>query len=36
MKTPVIVQREPLQVQAGVSKLTKVRFSRSSQPVLMK
>ena len=36
MKTPVIVQREPLQVQAGVSKLTKVRFARSSQPVLMK
>lgn len=36
MKLPAIIQREPLQVEAGVSKLAKVTFARNSKPVLLK
>jgi serine/threonine protein kinase len=36
MKIPAILNREPLTAPAGVSKLTKIYFARSPQPVLMK
>ena len=36
MKIPVINKQEPLQVQAGVSKLSKVEFSRNPYPALLK
>ncbi|HTB83970.1 MAG TPA: protein kinase [Candidatus Sulfotelmatobacter sp.] len=36
MKTPAILSREPLTVEAGVSKLTKIRLARHPHPVLMK
>ncbi len=36
MKIPVINQQEPLQVEAGVSKLSKVKFERNPYPALLK
>lgn len=36
MKIPVILKREPLLVDAGVSKLTKVTFARNPYPALLK
>src|SRR5665213_4512225 len=36
MKIPVIHKREPLPVQAGVSKLFKVEFARNPRPALLK
>ena len=36
MKIPAIKKREPLSVEAGVSKLTKVEFVRHPQPALLK
>lgn len=36
MKIPVINKREPLQVEAGVSKLSKVEFARNPHPALLK
>ena len=36
MKIPAILSREPLTVEAGVSKLTKIRLARHPHPVLMK
>jgi len=36
MKIPAIVKRESLPVEAGVSTLSKVEFSRISRPVLLK
>ena len=36
MKIPVINQQEPLQVEAGVSKLSKVKFARNPYPALLK
>lgn len=36
MKIPVINKREPLQVQAGISKLSKVEFARNPCPALLK
>ena len=36
MKIPVIINQEPLQVEAGVSKLSKVEFERTPFPALLK
>ncbi len=36
MKIPVILKREPLTVEAGVSTLTKVGFARNPHPALLK
>ena len=36
MKIPVINNQEPLQVEAGVSKLSKVTFARNPLPALLK
>jgi serine/threonine protein kinase len=36
MKIPAIIQREPLPVAAGVSKLAKVTFARNPGPALLK
>jgi serine/threonine protein kinase len=36
MKIPVINKQEPLLVQAGVSKLSKVEFARNPHPALLK
>lgn len=36
MKIPEIISREPLSVEAGVSKLAKVHFARIPHPVLLK
>ena len=36
MKIPAIIKREPLAVQAGVSKLSRVEFERHPYPVLLK
>lgn len=36
MKIPVIDKQEPLQVEAGVSKLSKVEFARNPWPALLK
>jgi len=36
VKIPVILKREPLPVEAGVSKLSKVEFARIPQPALLK
>ena len=36
MKIPFINKQEPLQVDAGVSKLSKVEFARNPYPVLLK
>jgi len=36
MKIPAIIKREPLAVQAGVSKLTRVELERHPYPVLLK
>lgn len=36
MKIPMIVKREPLLVQAGVSKLAKVEFARNPHPAVLK
>jgi serine/threonine-protein kinase len=36
MKIPAINKREPVQVEAGVSKLSKVEFARNPHPVLLK
>jgi serine/threonine protein kinase len=36
MKIPAINKQEPLQVEAGVSKLSKVEFARNPHPALLK
>jgi serine/threonine protein kinase len=36
MKIPIITKREPLPVEAGVSKLSKVAFARNPHPALLK
>jgi tRNA A-37 threonylcarbamoyl transferase component Bud32 len=36
MKIPIINKQEPLQVEAGVSKLSKVEFARNPFPALLK
>ena len=36
MKIPAIIKREPLPVEAGVSKLAKVQFARNPHPALLK
>ena len=36
MKIPVIIKREPLPVEAGVSRLSKVGFARNPYPALLK
>lgn len=36
MKIPAIIKREPLSVEAGVSKLAKVTFARNPCPALLK
>ena len=36
MKIPIINKQEPLQVEAGISKLSKVEFARNPHPVLLK
>ena len=36
MKIPAINKREPLQVEAGVSRLSKVEFARNPHPALLK
>ena len=36
MKIPAIIKREPLAVEAGVSKLARVEFERSPYPALLK
>jgi serine/threonine protein kinase len=36
MKFPAIIKREPLVVEAGVSKLAKVNFARNPYPALLK
>src|ERR1035437_6553020 len=36
MKIPSINKQEPLQVEAGVSKLSKVEFARNPHPALLK
>ncbi len=36
MKIPTIIKREPLPIEAGVSKLSKVEFTRNPHPALLK
>lgn len=36
MKIPAIIKREPLPIEAGVSKLSKVHFARNPHPALLK
>ena len=36
MKIPFINKQEPLQIEAGVSKLSKVEFARNPYPALLK
>ncbi|HEX9047313.1 MAG TPA: protein kinase [Verrucomicrobiae bacterium] len=36
MKIPPIEKREPLPVEAGISKLSRIEFARLAQPVLLK